>query len=56
MSQFLSAKGQHPQQHTRKQQDDAAAISSKSSARVDITFCPNEKPLHNAISTVPKAS
>ena len=36
LSQFLSAKGQHPQQHTRQQQDDAAAISSKNSDRVDV--------------------
>ena len=45
LSQFLSAKGQHPQQHTRQQQDDAAAISSKSSERVDIasTLLPEQK-------------
>jgi hypothetical protein len=45
LSQFLSAKGQHPQQHTRQQQDDAAAISSKSSERVDIasTLLPEQE-------------
>ena len=45
LSQFLSAKGQHPQQHTRQQQDDAAAISSKSSERGDIasTLLPEQE-------------
>jgi hypothetical protein len=50
LSQFLSAKGQHPQQHARQQQDDAAAISSKSSERVDIASTLLPEPEQEAVA------